>query len=791
MKISESWLREWVNPTMDTDTLVAQLTMAGLEVDGVEPVAGQFTGVVVGEVISCEQHPNADKLRLCQVSDGSEQFQVVCGAPNVRTGLKIPFAKIGAVLPGDFKIKKAKLRQVESFGMLCSEKELGLSEANEGLMELAASAPVGSDIREYLNLNDVTIEVDLTPNRADCLSVKGIAQDVGVLTRTDLTPAGIPTVTVEHQDTLPIHLDAPEACPRFLGRIIKGIDLNRSTPLWMVERLRRSGIRAISPAVDVTNYVMLELGQPMHAYDLRTLHSAVRVRMAQSGEKLRLLDGTELELTDNSLLIADEEKAVGLAGIMGGEHSGVSDDTQDIYLEVAYFQPEAIAGRARSYGLHTDASHRFERGVDFELQNSAIERATALLLEICGGSAGPISEAVSESHLPKRHHIVLRKERLAMMLGMKLDDQEVLDILTRLGLKAETIETGWQVKAPSYRFDIAIEADLIEEVARVHGYNNLPTRSALGAAALKRSHEQNLSVRNVRQRLLSEGYQEAITYSFVDPKHQSLLDPGVEALALLNPISSDLGVMRSNLWPGLVNAIAHNLNRQQTSVALFETGLSFVPHSGGLKQEAMVAGAITGTRTPISWANTKDKVDFFDVKGTVERLLDLGLGSQTFEFKPEKHAALHPGQSAQIRLNNEPVGWIGLIHPQAQKAMGIKQPIYVFELQLQAVLKQALPHYQGLSKYPEVQRDLAFTVKKGVNAANITSLIRSKAGEYLLDLRIFDLYQGEGIDPQRKSIALGLTWQHPSRTLNDEEINSWMTAIIDSLEQEVGAQLRG
>jgi phenylalanyl-tRNA synthetase beta chain len=791
MKISESWLRTWVNPSINTDTLVAQLTMAGLEVDAVEPVAGQFSGVVVAEVVSCEPHPNADKLRLCQVSDGSEQFQVVCGAPNVRAGLKIPFAKIGAILPGDFKIKKAKLRQIESFGMLCSEKELGLSDAHEGLMELAENASVGQDIRQYLQLDDMTIEVDLTPNRADCLSIQGIARDVGVFTRTNLTPIEVPNVAAEHNEVLPITLDAPAACPRFLGRIIKGIELNRATPLWMVERLRRSGLRSISPAVDVTNYVMIELGQPMHAYDLATLKQGIRVRMAQAGERLTLLDGSELELTENSLLIADEEKPLGLAGIMGGEHSGITDETQDIFLEVAYFQPEAIAGKARSYGLHTDASHRFERGVDFELQRRAIERASALLIEICGGSAGPVTEAISEHNLPKRQHIELRQSRLTQLLGMSLEASEVLEILIRLGLKAETTEAGWQIKAPSYRFDIAIEADLIEEVARVQGYNNLPSKSALGSAHLKRSHEQKLSLRTLKRQLVAEGYQEAITYSFVELKLQQLLDPESKPLTLLNPISSDLAVMRTNLWPGLINAVQHNLNRQQTRVALFETGLRFVPDANGLIQQPVIAGAISGSRFPESWANDRDKVDFFDVKGTIERLLDLGAGSETYRFESDSHPALHPGQSARIRKGDQWVGWAGLVHPHIQKALGYKQPIYVFEVEQKSLLTCDIPQYQKLSKHPEVQRDLAFTVNKSVKAADLKALIKAQAGEYLLNTRIFDLYQGEGIDPQRKSIAMGLTWQHPSRTLNDEEINSWMTAIIDALQQEVDAQLRG
>ena len=795
MKFSEHWLRTWVDPKLSTEQLTDLLTMSGLEVDSIEAVAGHFSGVIVGEVIHTEPHPNADKLTLCQVSDGQEHFQVVCGAPNVRAGIKVPFAKIGAKLGEDFTIKKAKLRQVESFGMLCSEKELGISDADEGLMELPNSLETGQDLRHSLQLDDLCIEVDLTPNRADCISIMGIARDLGSLSQTPVTPIEVKSTPDSHSETLSIDVKDQQSCPRFLGRILKGIDLNKPTPTWMSERLRRSGLRAINPVVDVTNYVMLEMGQPMHAYDLRQIQGGIVVRKAHKGEKLTLLDGSELDLDTESLLIADHEKALGLAGIMGGLHSGVSNETGDLYLEVAFFQPTAIAGKARHYGLHTDASYRFERGVDFNLQQQAMERATELLLAICGGQAGPINEALSESYLPKRHQIELRHDRLEKLLGLTIDDHKVTDILTRLEFQPMKTTDSWSCQAPSFRYDIALEVDLIEEVARVNGYDQLPARTDLGQAHLKRHKENTLSLSTLKHQLVAEGFQEAITYSFVDPKTQALLNPNIEPISLLNPISSEMSVMRTNLWSGLLQALIHNLNRQQTRVALFETGLRFEKAACEEqlpKQTPVLAAAITGDHLPKTWANPHKAVDFFDLKGVIERLMDLGLSNQTLvSFEPSNHPALHPGQAANIRVGGETVGVIGAIHPRVQKDLGLKQPVYVFEVEQEHLLMRKVSEFKALSKFPEVQRDLAFTVPVKQKAADLEELIRRNAGDYLLNVRLFDLYQGEGIDPQRKSIALGLTWQHPSRTLNDEEINSWMTAIINSLQQEVDAQLRG
>ncbi len=577
MKFSEKWLRSWANPQVSHDELVARLSMVGLEVDADLPVAGAFSGVVVGEVLSTEQHPDADKLRVCQVSNGSETFQVVCGAPNVRAGLKIPFAMIGAELPGDFKIKKAKLRGVESFGMLCSAKELQISEENAGLLELPADAPVGQDVRAYLELDDYPIEVGLTPNRGDCLSLAGLAREVSAIYDVPLAPVAVDAVAAQHDETRPVELAAPAACPRYLGRVIRNVDLSRPTPLWMVERLRRSDIRSIDPVVDVTNYVMIELGQPMHAFDLAEINGGVRVRMAEDGEKLVLLDGQEITLRADTLVIADHQRALAIAGVMGGEHSGVSDSTRDLFLEAAFFDTIALAGKARSYGLHTDSSHRFERGVDSQLARKAMERATRLILDIVGGEPGPIVEQVSEAHLPKVAPITLRAERVTQMLGMPLDAAEIVRLLQALELTVVADGEGqWSVGVPSHRFDISLEVDLIEELARLYGYNRLPVRYPQARLAPNNKPEARAALPLLRRLLVARGYQEAITFSFIDPALFELFDPGTQPLTLANPISADMAAMRSSLWPGLVKALQHNLNRQQSRVRLFESGLRFV-----------------------------------------------------------------------------------------------------------------------------------------------------------------------------------------------------------------------
>ncbi|MBF8806671.1 phenylalanine--tRNA ligase subunit beta [Pseudomonas asiatica] len=792
MKFSEQWLRGWVNPQVSRDELVARLSMAGLEVDSVTPAAGQFSGIVVGEILATEQHPDADKLRVCQVSNGQETFQVVCGAPNARPGIKIPFAMIGAELPGDFKIKKAKLRGVESFGMLCSAAELQISEENDGLLELAADAPVGEDIRQYLSLDDASIEIGLTPNRGDCLSIAGLARDVSALYDTPVTRPVVPAVPAAHDEVRPVEVSAPAACPRYLGRVIRNVDLSKPTPLWMVERLRRSDVRSIDAAVDITNYVMLELGQPMHAFDLAEINGGIRVRMAEEGEKLVLLDGQEVALRADTLVIADHTRALAIAGVMGGEHSGVNTEkTRDLFLESAFFEPISVAGKARSYGLHTDASHRYERGVDSQLAREAIERATQLLLDIVGGEAGPVVEAVSEQHLPQVAPVTLRAERITQMLGMEMDPAQVEQLLNALELTTTKNGEGqWTVNVPSHRFDISLEVDLIEELARLYGYNNLPVRYPQARLAPQGKPETRGDLPTLRRLLVARGYQEAITYSFIDPKLFELFSPGVEPLLLANPISSDMAAMRASLWPGLVKALQHNLNRQQDRVRLFESGLRFVGQLGDLKQQPMIAGVVTGSRLPEGWANGRDGVDFFDVKADVEALLGYSGALSDFTFSAGKHPALHPGQTAAIERDGKLVGYLGAIHPELAKALDLDRPVFLFELVLGDVVEGRLPKFSELSKFPETRRDLALIAGRDVASSSVLEVIRDNAGEWLTDLRLFDVYQGKGIDPDRKSLAVGLTWQHPSRTLNDDEVNAALQNILTSLEQRLNTTLR-
>ncbi|HTO20494.1 MAG TPA: phenylalanine--tRNA ligase subunit beta [Pseudomonas sp.] len=791
MKFSEQWLRSWTNPAVDRDALVAKLSMVGLEVDSVTPVAGAFHGVVVGEILSAEQHPDADKLRVCQVSNGSETFQVVCGAPNARAGIRIPFAMIGAELGDDFKIKKAKLRGVESFGMLCSASELKVSEDNSGLMELAADAPLGMDIREYLGLDDVVIEIGLTPNRGDCLSLAGLAREVGAIYGSDVKPVAIQSVAPAHDETRPVELLAPQACPRYLGRVIRNVDLSRSTPLWMVERLRRSDIRSIDPAVDVTNYVMLELGQPMHAFDLAEIRGGIRVRMAEQGEKLVLLDGQEATLTADTLVIADHERPLAIAGVMGGEHSGVSAQTRDLFLESAFFDPIALAGKARGYGLHTDASHRFERGVDFELARQAMERATSLLLEIVGGEAGPVVEAVSAADLPSREAVTLRNDRITQMLGLELEAALVERLLNALGLGVSAKGEGvWEVRIPSHRFDIALEVDLIEELGRLYGYDRLPVRYPQARLAPQARAEAQAELPALRRLLVARGYQEAITYSFIDPKLFAQFNPEASPLLLANPISADMAAMRASLWPGLVKAVLHNLNRQQNRVRLFESGLRFVGQLAELRQESMLAGVITGNRLTESWSHGRESVDFYDLKGDVEALLAAAGDAGAFRFVAGEHPALHPGQCARIEREGRTVGHMGAIHPQLATELGIEQPLFLFELQLAGLAEGKLPVFSELSRFPEVRRDLALLVDRDTPAEELLSCIRESAGDYLTDLKLFDVYQGKGIDPLRKSLAVGLTWQHPSRTLNDDEVSAATQTILTSLGERFNATLR-
>lgn len=794
MKFSEQWLREWVSPSLTTQALADQITMAGLEVDGVEVVASVFTGVVIAEVMDKKQHPDADKLNVCQVDDGSgEQVQVVCGASNVAVGQKVPFARVGAVLPGDFKIKKAKLRGMESRGMICSASELGLEEeTSAGILELPLDAPKGEDFRQWMKLDDNAIEVDLTPNRGDCLSLKGVAREVGVLNELTVNEPEITAQAALHEETFTVRVLAPELCPRYVGRIIRNVDVSATTPLWMIERLRRSGVRAIDPVVDITNYVMLELGQPMHAFDLANLDEAIEVRLARPGERLVLLDGQDVVLREGTLIIADAEKPLAIAGVMGGEHSGVSSATRDIFLESAFFTPLAVAGQARSYGLHTDASHRFERGVDSSLANQAIERATQLLIQITGGQPGPISETVSPDHLPAERQVHLHAERIEQCLNLALPASKVVEILERLGMQvALDGDKSWQVTVPSWRFDISIEEDLIEELARIYGYNRLPVRSPAARLELRADGESSQPQARLRRQMASRGYYEAISYSFVAPELQALLAPGVVAPRLANPISSDMSVMRASLFPGLVKALMHNINRQQTRVRLFETGLVFQGELDSLDQIPMLGGLICGPRDPEGWSARRENVDFFDLKGDLESLIAMGGGSQAWRFEPAEHPALHPGQTAQLHYRGEAVGWIGALHPAVRSQLGLKTEVFVFEVKLDALIQGQLPAFTPLSRYPEVRRDLAFVMRESVAVQALLDTLHEQAGEWLADLRLFDVYQGPGVEKGCKSVALGLTWQHPSRTLNDDEINQLVDTIVIESKRRFDAELRG
>lgn len=790
MQISEAWLREYVNPAINTKELVAQLTMAGLEVDSVSPAAADFSGVVVGEVIAMQQHPDADRLRVCEVNvGGTEPLQIVCGATNVRVGLKIPAALVGAVLPGDFKIKKSKLRGVESFGMLCSEKELDLAADANGLMELAADAPVGKDIREYLSLNDNLIEVDLTPNRADCLSVEGIAREVAVLNKLDWFATEAKICEPSHQDSLAVKVSTPEACPRYLGRLIKNVNPTAETPLWMQERLRRSGLRSLGPLVDVTNYVLLELGQPLHAFDADKLSGGICVRWAQDHEELELLNGQTIKLDGQALVIADNENALALAGIMGGNSSAVSDTTQNVFLECAFFAPQSIAGKARRFGLHTDSSHRFERGVDATLQNRAIERASQLIIDIAGGQAGPITEVTSAADLPQRLPILLRKQQLEKILATAFAEQEIADILTRLGMGITPVSDGWQITPPGFRFDIAIEADLIEEIARIYGYNNLPNNSLLMRSELSQATEAELALDRAKDLLVDRGYQEAITYSFVDEDIQKAIAPDDTAIRLQNPISSDLSVMRSTLWCGLLKAALYNTNRQQTRVRFFESGLRFTNKNNTLHQQKMLAGLALGTAYSEQWAEKTRKIDFYDIKADLEALFTLT--GQTVKFAANQHNALHPGQSAEIlSADNQSIGWLGMLHPNLEKQLGFDTQVFMFELDQDLLLKKSAPTFKPLSKYPSVRRDMALLVNEAISADAIINCIKSCNEAMLKDVFIFDIYRGKGIDNNSKSVALSMILQNDLQTLTDSEIDAIFNRVLEKLSNKISAKLR-
>ncbi|MUK50905.1 phenylalanine--tRNA ligase subunit beta [Aliivibrio fischeri] len=794
MKFSESWLREWVKPAINSEELAHQITMAGLEVDEVAPVAGEFTGVKVGKVVECGQHPDADKLRVTKIDIGEEELlDIVCGASNCRLGLTVAVATVGAVLPGNFKIKKAKLRGVPSHGMLCSFSELGIDVESEGILELPEGTTLGADVRDILELNDVAIDVDLTANRADCFSIRGLAREVGVLNRADVVEPTIEAVATSIEDTVSIEVKATEACPRYLGRVIKNVNAKAETPIWMQEKLRRCGIRSIDAIVDITNYIMLEQGQPMHAFDLTKIDGGIVVRMAEQDEKLTLLDGNEAKLNDNTLVIADQNKALAIAGIFGGQESGVTSETTDIMLECAFFAPDHIRGRARAYGLHTDSSLRFERGVDSTLQAAAMERATQLLVELCGGEVAPVVALESEADLPKANTVELRRSKLDGLLGHHIPSTDVVEILTRLGCAVESTDTGWTASSPSWRFDIAIEQDLIEEVGRIYGYNNIPNQAPVAALNMNDHKEANQPLKRVRDLLVDRGYHEAITYSFVEPEQQKLIVPEIEPLILPFPISAEMSAMRLSLWTGLINTVVHNQKRQQPRVRLFESGLRFIPEESaenGMRQEMMLAGIIAGTRGEEHWDIATNTVDFFDLKGDLEAVLELTANELAYEFKAAKHPALHPGQTAAIVVDGKEVGFIGTVHPELERKFGLNGRTIMFEIEWDAINTRVIPEAASVSKFPANRRDIAIVADEAIASGDIVAECLASGGELLTSAKLFDVYRGQGVEEGKKSLAIALTLQSVERTLEEADITSAVDAIVAAIGEKFSATLR-
>jgi phenylalanyl-tRNA synthetase beta chain len=791
MRVSEKWLRELADPGWDSQTLAHRLTMAGFEVEAREPAAPAFSNVVVGEVLSVARHPDADKLSVCQVtSDGADRLTIVCGARNVRTGMRAPLAMIGARLPGGVTVARAKLRGVDSEGMLCSAKDLGLAEVSAGLLDLPAKAALGSDVRGVLDLDDTIFEVNITPNRGDAMSVLGLAREVAVIADCALNAPQPRAVDVSLNDSMPVHLDAPTAAPRYVARLVRALDTSAESPFWLRERLRRSGLRAISPIVDVTNYVMVELGQPMHAYDVAKLERAIRVRFAQPAERLSLLDGREVTLSPDTLVIADEHGAIGVAGVMGGARTAVSNATRDILLEVAFFQPAALVGRTRGLGLLTDAAQRFERGVDWNGQVRAMERASELLSSIAGGSYGPVVDAQSKAHMPKTQPIALRRARLARVLGATLPDKRVYSILTGLGLKGNAAGDGWQMVPPSHRFDLAIEADLIEEVARISGYDNVPETPAIGRVLPAARSERALSADRAVAILTARGYQEAITYSFIDPELQRLYFPDARPVALENPIAANLAVMRASLWPGLVQALAENLRRQQDRVRLCEAGRKFELRGGNVVETPTLSAVIHGAALPEQWSASKEAADFYDAKGDVEALLSATGAAHKFRFEPAALSCLYPGRCARIYRGDSGVGWLGQLHPDLCRRLDLTYAPYVFELETAAALVAEVPNFLEVSRFPAIRRDVAVVVDESLPLAQLKENVSVTARGLLRELRVFDIYRGPGVEPTRKSIALGLILQENSRTLTDQEADAVVAAVIERLRNQFGATIR-
>lgn len=808
MKCSESWLREWVNPRLSREELANTLTMAGLEVDEIAPVAEAFEGVVVGQILKIEKHPDSDRLQVCEVNAGlSEPLSIVCGASNVKAGMKVPVAMLGAQLPGKKLITPATIRGVASQGMLCSASELGLPEESEGLLALPKDAPVGKDLWHYLQLADFTLDISITPNRGDCLSVKGMAREISALTHAPMrNPLDNPVLgetetdnlllhSITHskntisEETLDIKIDSKAECPRYIGRVIRDVRADAVTPTWMKERLRRSGVRSITPIVDVTNYVMLELGQPMHAFDLNTIEQGIWVRQSRQGEKIALLDGSEKELNGETLVIADHQKPLAIAGVMGGLSSSVTLLTRDIFLESAYFSPSVVARQRQFYNLNSDSAYRFERGVDPTIQREAIERATQLILEIVGGESGPVIEVVNNAHLPTDKTITLPHEKIMQVLGITIPMNEIKEIFRSLKFTYQFEKNNWMVDIPSYRPDILLPEDVIEEIARLYGYDKIPVHS-IKSVLQANAPDSAPDWQPLRQTLSDQGYNEIISYSFIDRKLQSLLDPEKTPRELLNPMTAEMAVMRTNLWPGLINTLLYNKSRQQHRVRLFEIGTCFTTQESRLLQQQKLAGLITGPTQSEQWGIPSREADFYDLKGNLENLFKLSTRQADFTFKSGSHPALHPGQTAHILYQNQKIGMAGALHPQVLRDLDVSNKVFVFELNLDFLQKSGVNRIHEVSRFPEIRRDIAILVNQAIPAEQIQDTIKVVAGDWLQNVFIFDVYQGKGISTGLKSIALALIIQHPARTLVDDEVAELMERIIVALKGQLGAELR-
>lgn len=783
MQFSENWLRSLVNTDLDSQALSHALTMAGLEVEEMQPVGAPFSKVVVAKILSAEKHPDADRLQVCKVDVGlAEPLQIVCGAANARAGLLAPCAMVGAELPG-ISIKQAKVRGVESFGMMCSSKELGITAEATGLLELDSDAVVGRDIREHLDLNDHLFTLKLTPNRSDCLSLTGIARDVGAITGATTQSEKINPAAVELQQTKNVVVTELAACPRYAGRLLAGINAKAATPAWMVKRLERSGLRSISAVVDITNYVLLALGQPMHAFDADKLNGDINVRFAKVGEPLELLNDSTIELKADDLVIADAKGAVALAGIMGGKPTSVTDETTDVFLESAFFVPTVIAGKARRLGLSTDSSYRFERGVDFGNTRNALEYATALILQICGGKAGAVTEVLGS--LPVRQPVQLRMSRLVSVLGIPFAQDKVAQLLTQLGFSYTTAGDVFTVTPPSYRFDITIEEDLIEEVARLHGYDHIPATPPVATLTMLAAPESRLHLNQVRDTLVAAGYQEVVTYSFVDESWERDLLGNNAPIKLKNPIASNLSVMRTSLWGGLLDTLGYNLNRKQDRAFLFEIGAVFHQSAGAYQETARISGLAYGSAKPEQWAAANTDVDFFDVKAHVDALV-----GKTCSYEKAEHSALHPGQSAQILLQGKAIGWLGKLHPKWQQHYDLPKSTYLFELDADAVLNRQLPVYNEVSKLLPVRRDLAIVLDENIAVGTVLAAIKEANIPLLMDVALFDLYQGKGIADKKKSLALSVLMHDTQKTLTDDDADTVIANLLQLLANNFDAVLR-